>query len=107
MSKDNGLRKRAIFANVAVFCVGVLICLVLLIFDSTEERISSMLCILTGVQGAVAVVSVCLCVRRDKAWQFDELGIVERRVIGKGKLIPYADMQAVVVVPENPGQSRG
>lgn len=65
--------------------------------DEAKAHLASALCLWTGFQGAAMVVSVCLCLRLDKDWHFDKIGVVEHRTVRKNRLILYSDIQAILV----------
>jgi hypothetical protein len=91
-------KKRGIvFINIAIFAVGVFTCLLLYLVKGNADFLSSALCLFVGLQIASITVSVCLCIKIDKNWHFDTIGLVEQSLIRKDKLIRYSDIKAITI----------
>lgn len=91
-------KKRGIvFVNVAIFVIGVIICVLLYLAKGRTDSLPSVLCLFVGLQIASIMVSFCLFVKIDKNWQFDAVGLVEQNVIRRDKLIRYSDVKAIAI----------
>ena len=90
-------KRLIIFINVSFFMIGALICILLFLFYGNADAFLSAVCLFAGLQGTSIIVSIYLCIKIDKSWHFDAIGLVEHNLIRKDKLIRYSDIKAITI----------
>lgn len=90
-------KHRIVFINVVIFAIGVLTCLILFLVQINTDSFFSVLCLFVGFEAATVTVSACLCIKVDKRWHFDAIGLWEQNMILKDKLIMYSNIKAITI----------